>query len=215
MRPERIILVRHGESEGNLDKRVYTTKPDFALNLTKKGRKQADKCGQMLKQLMEHQSVLFYRSPFYRTRQTHEEIAKYFPGAKLYEDPRLREQEHTPRLIKGHRNDVSEERDTYSHFYYRFEGGESCADVFDRVSDFLATLYRDFNKENFPKNCVIVSHGMTNRVFLMRLLHFTVEQFEFLKNPRNCGFYILARQESGKYELTEEPEKYPKRRCLY
>lgn len=37
MRPNRIILVRHGESEGNLDKYKYRTTPDYALNLTQRG----------------------------------------------------------------------------------------------------------------------------------------------------------------------------------
>src|SRR6185295_12814723 len=108
----------------------------------------------------------------------------------LIEDPRLREQEHTPRVLTGEDDDrdaIEKERDDYGHFYYRFEGGESCADVFDRISDFLSTLFRDFEKPEFPNDVVIVSHGMTNRLFLMRLLKYTVEEFEFLRNPDNCG----------------------------
>lgn len=221
MRPRRIILIRHGESEANVNKRIYKKKPDFAMNLTEKGHQQARLAGRALKELVKDGNIWFYRSPFYRTRQTHEQIVRHFPESKLYEDPRLREQEHTPRVLKGERDDVEKERDDYGHFYYRFEGGESCADVFDRVSDFLSTLYRDFEKDDFPENACIISHGMTNRVFLMRMLHMTVEEFEFLRNPKNCGFFVLERDMGisgpgrSKFKLTEEPARYPKRNCKY
>jgi broad specificity phosphatase PhoE len=242
-KPKRIILVRHGESEGNLDKTIYTKKPDFALDLTENGLQQAKGLGGKLNGLLYDrtknrlESVWFYRSPFYRARQTHEMLRAFLPNSRTYEDPRLREQEHTPKIlshwnlfsrdtwvrwlskiginIDSERAKTSRERDEYGHFYYRFNGGESCADVYDRLSDFLGTLYRDFEKPEFGENCIIVCHGMTMRVFLMRLLHMTVEEFEFLRNPKNCGYYILELQENGKYELSEEPEKYKDRNCKY
>lgn len=40
-RPKRIILMRHAESEGNVDKEIYTSIPDHALKITDRGRKQA------------------------------------------------------------------------------------------------------------------------------------------------------------------------------
>jgi broad specificity phosphatase PhoE len=225
VRPKRIILIRHGESESNVNRNILATKPDFAVNLTDKGKGQALEAGLKVKALVDEVSLIgriwFYCSPFYRTRQTCQGLTKSFEAikTKVIEDPRLREQEHTPRILKGEDYDmdsVSQERDDYGHFYYRFEGGESCADVYDRVSDFLGTLYRDFEKREFPDVCCIVSHGMTNRVFLMRLLKYTVEEFEFLRNPCNCGMFILNRDdERGKYKLSEPPRRYAERNCKY
>jgi broad specificity phosphatase PhoE len=228
MKPKRIILVRHGESEANVDFSVLQKKPDFAINLTQKGREQALETGPLIAisanetkhpSLCDKYDCWFYVSPYYRTRQTKDEIIKAFKPdrIKVIEDPRLREQEHTPRVMKGEydRASVEQERDDYGHFYYQFEGGESCANVYDRISDFLGTLYRDFEKDNFPSTCCIVSHGMTNRVFLMRLLKLTVEEFEFLRNPTNCGIYTLNIQPNGKYALAEEPRKWPQRNCKY
>ncbi len=232
-RPQRIILIRHGQSEGNVDKTVYKQKPDFAVNLTALGRQQAENAGKRLRDITGDERVWFYRSPYYRTRQTYDEIIKSYqdkqtltlpfdkpialPFTKMFEDPRLREQEHTPRVLTGEddRASVEKQRDDYGHFYYRFEGGESCADVFDRISDFMSTLFRDFEKWDFPQNAVIVSHGMTNRLFLMRLLKYTVEEFEFLRNPANCGFYILEKNKEGKFRLAQEPERYKERYCRY
>lgn len=39
-RPQYIIMVRHGQSEGNVDQGMFARKPDSAMKLTKKGRKQ-------------------------------------------------------------------------------------------------------------------------------------------------------------------------------
>ena len=40
-RPKRIILIRHGESEGNTDSRAYARTPDSKIRLTERGFAQA------------------------------------------------------------------------------------------------------------------------------------------------------------------------------
>lgn len=45
----------------------------------------------------------------------------------------------------------------------RFSGGESGADVFDRVSAFVAQLGEDFGKKPYTENCLIVAHGICIR----------------------------------------------------
>jgi broad specificity phosphatase PhoE len=64
LKPLRIILVRHGQSEGNANKEVYKDKPDYALHLTELGRHQAHESGKELKSLIGDQTVKFYVSPF-------------------------------------------------------------------------------------------------------------------------------------------------------
>jgi broad specificity phosphatase PhoE len=203
MKPGRIILIRHGESIPNIDKSFHGLKPDYTAELTATGEKQALLAGQELKKIIKDESAFFYVSPYWRTRQTAENILKSFQKEKiqLREDPRLREQEW------GHLRNVEEclqldeERDAFGTFYFRLPDGESAADVYDRVSDFFSTLHRDFEKENFPANAVIITHGMTIRLFLMRWFHFTVEQFEELANPKNCQIFILEKNQQNKYDL--------------
>jgi broad specificity phosphatase PhoE len=207
MKPKRIILIRHGESEGNLDRNTYALKQDFKLLLTSDGKEQADAAGLQIKQMVGNERVLFYVSPLWRTRNTFEHIARHFAPEKYAwkEDPRLREQEW------GHFRDlkanvqIDNERNRFGTFYYRIKDGESCADVYDRVSDFLHSLYRDFEKPYFPENVVIVTHGMTLRLFLMRWFHWTIESFESLRNPRNCEIVVMLRNDTtGKFALTTE-----------
>lgn len=203
MKPKRIILIRHGQSQGNEKPEIHSEIPDYALELTSEGLAQANSAGAQLKEIIGDESVFFYISPFWRTRSTAEQIARYFSeeNCSYKEDPRLREQEWGHCRPKEETDLLESERDTYSTFYYRFPDGESGSDVYDRVSDFFNTLHRDFEKENYPENAVVVTHGMTIRIFLMRWFHWSVEEFERIRNPYNCEFFILEKQENGKYEL--------------
>ena len=55
----------------------------------------------------------------------------------------------------------------------------------------MESLWRDIDMrrleqdDNLDVNLVIVSHGLTSRVFLMKWFKWTVDQFELLNNPDN------------------------------
>jgi broad specificity phosphatase PhoE len=208
MRPQRIILIRHGQSQGNLDKSIYTSIPDYAMDLTPLGFQQADNTGENLKNLLEEKAkVKFFYSPMWRARRTYERVAKKLDlPHTVYEDARLREQDWGH--LKVNDNSQEEERDAYGHFYYRLPDGESCADVYDRISDFLNTLHREFEKTDFPENAVIVSHGMAIRLFIMRWFHLTVEEFELLANPKNGEMVVLERKPDSKYFELKTPFRH-------
>jgi len=48
---------------------------------------------------------------------------------------------------------------------------------------------------------LIVTHGLTLRLFLMRWFHWTVEEFENLRNPRNCQIVVMQKRANDRYEL--------------
>ena len=50
----------------------------------------------------------------------------------------------------------------------------SGSDVYDRVSTFLETMYRDMEKGGCGQNTIIVSHGLFCRLFLTRYYHWSV-----------------------------------------
>src|SRR5690349_3523252 len=182
MKPKRIILIRHGESEGNISRTVYGEKPDYAVLLTPNGMQQALKAGERLRSLVIDESIQFYVSPLFRTKQTFQQIIKSFSRDQYSsrEEPRLREQEWGHFRSLEQCNEVDQLRDAYGTFYFRIPDGESAADVYDRVSDFFHTLFRDFAKPDFAQNAVMVTHGMTIRLFLMRWFHCPVAEFEQL-----------------------------------
>jgi broad specificity phosphatase PhoE len=209
MKPKRIILVRHGRSEGNADKSQYQTVPDYALNLTPEGIEQAREAGIQIKNIIGSETLYVYLSPYYRTRQTYQYIQESIGAnvVKAIEDPRIREQDWGHLRGPEVNEEIIKERDNFSTFYYRIPDGESGADVYDRVSTFLETLYRDFDKPDYPDNVLIVTHGMTLRLFLMRWFHWTVEEFGNLRNPKNAQIVVMQQGANGRYTLTSELAK--------
>lgn len=210
MKPARIILVRHGESLGNIDKSLYAHTPDHAVPLTKKGREQAQQAGQDIEQLIGNQSVYAYCSPWIRTTQTLEGITEAIQGniVRSIEDPRLREQDWGHYKEEAFLAKENEARKEYGKFYFRLQDGESGADVYDRASTFLETLHRDFDKPDYPDNALIVTHGVTLLIFLMRWFHWTVQEFETYRNPKNCQIVVIEREDSGRFKIVSELERY-------
>ena len=206
MKPKRIILIRHGESHANVDKYLFGQVPDYTIELTALGRKQAEEAGRQLKELVGDESMYFYVSPFWRARSTFEGVASAFPRTqfKYGEEPRLREQEWGYLRCQEDFDKICRERREYGTFYYRIPGGEVGTDVYDRINDLLGSLYRDFAEDDFPENCVLVTHGLTIRLFIMRFFHLTVEEFERMTAPKNCDLVILELQEDGHYRLVTE-----------
>ena len=98
-----------------------------------------------------------------------------------------------------------QERADYGHFFYRIPNGESAADAYDRVSGFNESLWRSFGEDNFASVCVLVTHGLMTRVFLMKWYHFSVEYFEDLRNINHCEFVVMRlNEENGKYILQNQ-----------
>ncbi|MEU0660523.1 histidine phosphatase family protein [Streptomyces lavendulocolor] len=200
-RPRRIVLVRHGESEGNADDTVYEREPDHDLRLTDRGRRQAEETGERLRALFGDEPVSVYISPYRRTHETYQLFRLDPAQVRVREEPRLREQDwgnwqdrNDVRLQKAY-------RDAYGHFFYRFAQGESGADVYDRVGAFLESLHRSFEAPDHPPNVLLVTHGLTMRLFCMRWFHWTVAEFESLTNPRNGETRMLVLGEDGRYAL--------------
>ena len=95
-----------------------------------------------------------------------------------------------------------QERADYGHFFYRIPDGESAADAYDRISGFNDSLWRRFDEDDFASVCILVTHGLMSRVFLMKWYHYSVEYFEDLRNVNHCEFIVMRRQPgSGKYVL--------------
>lgn len=210
MKPKKIFLIRHGQSEGNANHMSYEHKPDYTMQLTDLGNHQAVEVGKILKEKIGEERSMFYISPLWRTRQTFEGIIQSFnPNDYIWrEDPRIREQEwgHLRTVEECER--VEKEREEFGTFYYRIPDGESCADVFDRMSDFFNTLHRDFDKPDFPENCILVTHGTSIRCILMRWFHWTVEEFEATANPKNCELFEMELQSDNKYKLLTPLREY-------
>jgi broad specificity phosphatase PhoE len=185
-----IKLVRHGESEANVGRVSSLDVGDHHIPLSELGATQAIDAGKSIgAEFLDN--ALVYASPYRRTRET---LAGILQGAgvakdalRIYEDPRLREVEH------GYEEVAAQEelRKVHGWFYYRFRGGESPADCYDRTSNFLESMMRQAERKHADR-VLIVTHGLTIRCFVMRFLHLSVEEFDALGNPKNCAVVTIA-----------------------
>ncbi|GAB7354991.1 hypothetical protein MBLNU459_g5603t1 [Dothideomycetes sp. NU459] len=181
----------------------------------------AEEAGKRLRSMLKPDDTLqFFTSPYRRTRETTEGILSSltsdteedgpspFPRhtIKVFEEPRIREQDFGNfQPCSAEMERMWQERADYGHFFYRIPDGESAADAYDRISGFNESLWRNFNDDDFPSVCVLVTHGLMTRVFLMKWYHWSVEYFEDLRNVNHCEFVIMKQNlDNGKYILENQ-----------
>lgn len=156
-RPTQLILVRHGQSEGNVaaeaaqrDDLEHIDVParDADVTLSATGRDQAAAFGRWLRAMDEDERPeVLWTSPYRRARETAEialEVAGLELGHRVDERLRDRDMGVTDKLtaagIRAAYPDEAERRDWLGKFYYRPPGGESWADVALRVRGVLTDL---------------------------------------------------------------------------
>ena len=80
------------------------------------------------------------------------------------------------------------------------------ADVYDRVTAFLDSLFRSWEPHNDePRVALVVAHGLTIRLLLMRYFRWSVEDFKESLNPPNCAIIMMERKATGHYDLVVNP----------
>ena len=203
--PKQIILVRHGQSEGNAYRPAYTYIPNHMIKLTNTGHVQAFNTGVELNTIIDKNKLFVYYSPYSRTVETMFEVlhgmgvtAEEKEKIQFQEDYRIRERD------MGNFQDfdmatAQKTRENYSMFYYRFPDGESGPDVCNRMKSFIDSLKDDINNKFVKDSTVlIVSHGAATRYFLKEFYNLTVEQYLAIEEPDNAGKFILTQVESKK-----------------
>ena len=167
-------LVRHGQSEWNLEGRLQGQTPHVPL--TAVGREQAAAAGRLLAG-SGVDAVL--TSDLLRARQTADVIGTLLDVVPLVE-PALREQALGSLEGRLTRELTAEPTPAGVHVSeVRWGGGESVADVHARMGRFLARLTVDPPGESV----VLVSHGDTIRVALAVLRGLGHREVEWMEVP--------------------------------
>lgn len=181
--PCNLLIIRHGLSEHNLQslrnrnniKSPKLDKHTTDYKLVDEGKKQAKKCGEYIKENISEYFDVYISSEYTRTLET-----AYFLGldnANWKTDFFLRERD------KGNaygKKDIVKKND----FYWAPPGGESIANLCQRVDKFLDYL----NKKCCGLNVIVVTHGTIMQAFKIRLENLGYGGFENIKNKkiRNC-----------------------------
>jgi broad specificity phosphatase PhoE len=151
------------------NREIHQSIPDHRVKLTQDGWAQAHEAGRRLRSLLRPDDTIhFFTSPYRRTRETTEGILSTLTSdeeepspyrrdnIKVYEEPRLREQDFGNfQPCSAEMERMWQERADYGHFFYRIPNGESAADAYDRVSGFNESLWRQFGEDDFASVCVL------------------------------------------------------------
>ena len=208
--PNNLLLVRHGESEGNpILKALHENRrpPDAEIldkvdtslwRLTALGVRQARTTGAWLRDQPWARFDLYLCSDYVRARETAAELnlpdAKWRVEFYLRERDRGRESALLTKEELERRFPGSREQKARHAFYWRPQDGESIADLCQRVNRVLDTLWRD----NDSHNVIVVCHEEVMWAFRMRLEklapedYLKLDQDEALK-VHNCQVWHYTR----------------------
>ncbi len=210
MNPKRIIVMRHGESQEDVDKSVYAHTADLDIGLSPRGQEQSIEIGNKLAEILRSGRVHFYLSPGLRLKQTYDIISAGFSpninSTHTVEDLILKQ--NWGDVTVDNRREIEIARYKEGVLVYKFPNGESGAELLERFRTFIYNLRKEFERDDFPDNVVILTHGFEMRIFLITWFDWSHAFFETLANPRNCELKTIVLQEDGSYQLQEEMRRY-------
>lgn len=181
----KLIMVRHGESEGNRDRR-FTLSPEVPL--TGLGRQQAREAAQRIARRFHPHLII--SSPYRRARQTSDIIAAELDlPIEIVHD--LHERDLG--VLKGRSYDLLRDLagqdsgyDPKRGWLWRPDGGESYEDVRQRVIVAIEETRRRYPDHEL----IVVSHG---GVMLSLWAHLT-GSWETAHMPTNCGIVLIEHE---------------------
>jgi probable phosphoglycerate mutase len=178
----RLILIRHGESEGNRD-RVFTLTP--AVPLTDRGREQVRAAASWIAARYVPRRIV--ASPFVRAQQTADELAAVL-AVPIEVEVDLRERSYgelagQPYSILQTRTDF----DPGAYWLWRPPGGETLIEVARRAGAVLDRLAAASPEDDV----VVVSHGAT----MMSLWWHVTGAWREGRVARNAGIVVVEHRE--------------------
>jgi len=227
-RPRRIIFIRHAESARNKAKKGQTYFADEEARKTVKGISddkipltdlgviQAQKTGIYMANRFGAPDY-FYHSGYLRTKQTLEGIVSELMKDPRFNDkpPRVRMNTFIRERNPGYTYDMTKKEAEKAfpllYDYWKMAGGflasppggESLAEVANRVYLFLGMLFR----ERAGKDVWVATHGGTMRVIRFLLEHWDYDQAVSWppgESPKNCGITVYEYdQKVGRLVLRE------------
>ena len=204
--PERLWLVRHGQSQGNVARdaadetgahEIDIELRDVDVPLSELGKKQAEAAGRWFAALpSDERPELILASPYVRAKQTAEIICREGAlsngPAHTIIDERLREREFgifdrlTTAGIRHRFPEEAAHRRRLGKFYHRPPGGESWADVILRLRSMLNTI----NLHYCDRRVLVVCHQVVVlcfRYILEELDEAAILSIDKQADVLNCG----------------------------
>lgn len=195
----KIILVRHAESEANINPFILQEKTNMLIDLTEKGESQGKDVGDFLLNYLKREkndTIKIWNSPYLRTRKTAELIKKELKKEFVFQQEEsiyiAERQFGLADTIKDYRFSYKNDMNYYKmykkdsqDFWVRPPGGESPFDMCLRLDFFL--------KKILDKNIdvhIVITHGAAIRGLEMMYLNKKYDEYN-KETPNNCSVHLL------------------------
>lgn len=198
-----IYLVRHAQSEANVDYSILHRITNMKVNLTQNGVRQAQETGHFFSKILQNMpayDLVIWHSPFNRTRQTAHHINEVLQAnnfrARMFESPYLIERNfglvdadseyHERPENQAALEYFKRHKDSDDEFFCVPPLGESPFDMALRMHQFYLHYIKDNNKFN-----IIVSHGASLRALNLMVSHMPHEKYPS-PNPLNASVCTMS-----------------------
>ncbi len=205
--PSRIWIVRHGESAGNVARKIAESKGhhrieletrDMDVPLSPRGERQSEAVGSWFAENAEPPDAIL-TSPYVRAQKTAELLARAAGWrVPIVQDERLREKEFgiidalTSAGIVSQHPEQATFRKSLGKFYHRAPGGESWCDVVLRLRSVSDTLRLEYTGQRV----LIVCHTVVVLCFRYLLEKLTEQEILAIDrehNVANCSITSYTR----------------------
>ena len=210
-----IYLVRHAQSEANVNVHILKQKTNMSVSLTELGFQQATQTGLFLAEQLKKETkpITIWRSPYLRTRQTSDLIVQELKKANIQHN--LKESIHLTERQFGlldHTHDYEkhfEHEANHYNFHVEFEHeffarphlGESPFDMCLRLDFFLKSV---LNHQE-PHINIVVTHGAAIRGLKIMHLNKSFEEYNE-PNAYNASIELLEHNISRGVIFTPDPK---------
>lgn len=180
----RLILVRHGETVWNRERRLQGHQDS---PLTEEGKKQLAFLAEALK---DEKIDAAYCSDLGRAIDSAKAILQSH-GIKAVQRRELRERSHgivqgmTQKQADREYQDLQEQR-RKSKYNFHNPKGESYADAEQRVKPFI----EEIKQKNADQTVLVVTHGGISRIVLGQLLKLPAEEMMAIDQPHECIYFV-------------------------
>lgn len=173
----KLIIVRHGESEGN-EQGILQGRLDGRLSA--KGRSQILKVGERLR---SEKPAAIYSSDLSRAKDTAQAIARYHPAAPFFLEECLRERSWGQ--FEGGPSakwTAHLEQSGLPYHEYVPPGGEGVRDVYARVAPFAGKI----KEKHASDTVIVVAHHSVNRALIYYLIGHPLENWRAIDQLNTC-----------------------------
>ncbi len=202
---KRIVVLRHAESQEDIDPNLHNELSDEQISITPNGANQAqDLIARVLSIVSMYKSVGICSSPSNRVVQTASIIKAGLKGVcgDIIIEPRIRNLNWgniTPETVRG----VEKERYRVGVLHFQFPEGDHSPTFVSKINQFVQELIQKGKTKDSPELLVIVTHGFALRIIAKALLQMSDADFRWIKNPPNCYIADFSISDSDVVSIRE------------